>query len=159
MNKNVKSRAIEALEQLAYRNFVFIDALGELLCKKGLITHGEWRHSVRKISSVCITAVHDLLYVDDLPEHLRKLQGRAGAAGERWRPLPLEEVRRLHIQRVLEMCKGNHVRAAQILGIGRTSLYRYLKRKGKAKASTAARRNAQAVGHYLSPDGVPPPGG
>jgi DNA-binding protein Fis len=38
----------------------------------------------------------------------------------------LEEVRKMHIQRVLEMCQGNRLRAAQILGIGRTS--RYLKR-------------------------------
>jgi len=39
-------------------------------------------------------------------------------------------VRKLHIQRVLELCQGNRLRAAQILGIGRTSLYRYLKRDG-----------------------------
>jgi DNA-binding protein Fis len=31
---------------------------------------------------------------------------------------------------VLEMCQGNRLRAAQILRIGRTSLYRYLKRDG-----------------------------
>ncbi len=138
MNKDAKGRATVPLEQLAYRNFVLIDALGELLCEKGLITHGEWRHHLKKISSACITAVHDFIDVDDLPEHLRKPRGRAGAAGGRWRPLPLEEVCRLHIQRVLEICEGNRVRAAQILGIARTSLYRYLKRKGKAKASTAA---------------------
>ena len=104
-----------------------------------LLQH-DWPGNVRElenvISSACITAIHDFIDVDDLPEHLRKPQGRAGAAGERWRPLPLEEVRRLHIQRVLEMCEGNRVRAAQVLGIGRTSLYRYLKREGKA--STAA---------------------
>jgi DNA-binding protein Fis len=39
-------------------------------------------------------------------------------------------VRKVHIQRVLEMCRGNRLRAAQFLGIGRTSLYRYLKRDG-----------------------------
>jgi ActR/RegA family two-component response regulator len=50
-------------------------------------------------------------------------------------------VRSVHIQRVLEMCNGNRVRTAQVLGIGRTSLYRFLKRSDKP-ASVAARRSA-----------------
>jgi len=58
-----------------------------------------------------------------------------------WSPLPLDEVRSVHIQRVLEMCNGNRVRTAQVLGIGRTSLYRFLKRTDKP-ASVAARRSA-----------------
>jgi DNA-binding protein Fis len=45
-----------------------------------------------------------------------------------WRPVTLEEVRRVHIQRVMQYCGGQPSRAAKILGIGRTSLYRYLKR-------------------------------
>jgi len=53
------------------------------------------------------------------------------------------ELRKIHIQRVLDICKGNRLRAAQVLGIGRTSLYRYLKRdrentKAKAKSGGAA---------------------
>jgi len=40
-------------------------------------------------------------------------------------------LRRAHIRRVMELCEGNRVRAAQVLGIGRTSLYRFLKRQGK----------------------------
>ncbi|HTZ48419.1 MAG TPA: helix-turn-helix domain-containing protein [Verrucomicrobiae bacterium] len=47
-----------------------------------------------------------------------------------WQPLSLDEVRKVHIQKVLQMCNGNRLRSAQILGIGRTSLYRYLKRDG-----------------------------
>jgi DNA-binding NtrC family response regulator len=47
-----------------------------------------------------------------------------------------------HIRRVLGMCQGNRLRAAQFLGIGRTSLYRYLKRDGldirKEKSGGAA---------------------
>jgi ActR/RegA family two-component response regulator len=46
------------------------------------------------------------------------------------RPLSLDDVRKVHIQPVLELCQGNRLRAARILGIGRTSLYRYLKRDG-----------------------------
>jgi ActR/RegA family two-component response regulator len=43
------------------------------------------------------------------------------------RPLSLKEVRKQHRQRVLGMCKGNRLRGTQVLGMGRTSLYRYLK--------------------------------
>jgi ActR/RegA family two-component response regulator len=46
------------------------------------------------------------------------------AGDEDWRPQSLDEVRKVHIQKVLQMCNGNRLRAAQILGIGRTSLYR-----------------------------------
>jgi DNA-binding NtrC family response regulator len=55
-----------------------------------------------------------------------------------WQPLPLAEVRRIHIQQVLVACKGNRVRAAQTLGIGRTSLYRYMKRASLAKGDAAS---------------------
>jgi DNA-binding protein Fis len=41
--------------------------------------------------------------------------------------LSLEETRKIQTRHVLDMCKGNHSRAAQILGISRTSLWRYLK--------------------------------
>jgi len=103
-----------------------------------LLQH-DWPGNVRElenvVSSACITAVQEFIDVGDLPEHLQKPRARAGAVGEAWRPLPLEEVRRVHIRRALDMCEGNRVRAAQILGIGRTSLYRYLKREGKAGKS------------------------
>ncbi len=49
MNKDAKGRAAVPLEQLMYCNFVLIDALGELLCEKGLITLGEWRDRAKKI--------------------------------------------------------------------------------------------------------------
>jgi transcriptional regulator of acetoin/glycerol metabolism len=75
--------------------------------------------------------------VDDLPENLQKPSVQAGHAGDSWRPIPLEEVRRQHIRRVLDACEGNRVRAAQMLGIGRTSLYRFLKRAEKKSANTA----------------------
>jgi DNA-binding NtrC family response regulator len=98
-----------------------------------LLQHN-WPGNVRElenvISSACITAPGDFIDLDDLPEHLQR-RGPRSAEGEAWRPLSLEEVRNAHIQRVLAMCQGNRLRAAQILGIGRTSLYRYLKGVGQ----------------------------
>ncbi len=92
-----------------------------------------WPGNVRElenvISSACITATGDFIDLADLPEHLQH-RGARTAQGDEWRPLSLDEVRKVHIQRVLDMCQGNRLRAAQILGIGRTSLYRYLKRDG-----------------------------
>ena len=92
-----------------------------------------WPGNVRElenvISTACITATGDFIDISDLPEHLQHRTARL-AGDEDWRPLSLEEVRKVHIQKVLQMCNGNRLRAAQILGIGRTSLYRYLKRDG-----------------------------
>ena len=105
-----------------------------------LLQH-DWPGNVRElenvISSAAITSTTDFIDVNDLPEHLQRPTGHTGKLEENWRPLPLEEVRRIHIQRVLEMCGGNRVRASQILGIGRTSLYRYLKRAGKKDGGKA----------------------
>ena len=102
-----------------------------------LLQHA-WPGNVRElenvISSACITASGDFIDLDDLPEHLQRRRPRIGEADE-WRPLSLDEVRKVHIQRVLHMCQGNRLRAAQVLGIGRTSLYRYLKRDGQNGAA------------------------
>jgi transcriptional regulator of acetoin/glycerol metabolism len=42
--------------------------------------------------------------------------------------LSLAEVDRIHILRVLELCGGNRLLAARALGIGKTTLYRFLRR-------------------------------
>src|SRR5260370_23665151 len=112
--------------------------------KTVLLRHG-WPGNVRElenvISSAWITATGDFIDLADLPEHLQHREARS-LEGHDWKPLSLEEVRKMHIQRVLEMCQGNRLRAAQFLGIGRTSLYRYLKPDGretkKAKSGRAA---------------------
>ncbi|HTZ76114.1 MAG TPA: sigma-54 dependent transcriptional regulator [Candidatus Aquilonibacter sp.] len=104
------------------------------------IVQHEWPGNVRElenvISSAAITAGADFIDLTDLPQHIQKPRHRMPLAGPDWRPVPLDEVRRLHIERVLESCGGNRVKAAQMLGIGRTSLYRFLKRS--ARRATAA---------------------
>jgi two-component system response regulator HydG len=105
-----------------------------------LLQHA-WPGNVRELENViscaCLTSVSEFIDVDDLPENLQKPAVSSGHARDSWRPLPLSEVRRQHIKRVLESCEGNRVRAAQLLGIGRTSLYRFLKRSEKKSADPA----------------------
>jgi transcriptional regulator of acetoin/glycerol metabolism len=105
-----------------------------------LLQH-DWPGNVRElenlIAGAAITAGSELIDLNDFPEHLQKSRRRA-TAGASWSPLPLDEVRSDHIQRVLDMCHGNRVRTAQILGIGRTSLYRFLKRTPKQAAAKGA---------------------
>jgi len=98
-----------------------------------LLLQHSWPGNVRELENViataAITATGDFIDLADLPEHLQHRDSQ-GPESDDWRPLSLEEVRKIHIRRVLELCQGNRLRAAQILGIGRTSLYRYLKRDG-----------------------------
>ena len=109
-----------------------------------LLRHA-WPGNVREledvISSACITATGNFIDLADLPEQLQHRAARP-QEGDDWRPLSLEEVRKAHILRMLDMCQGNRLRAAHLLGIGRTSLYRYLKRGGwetsKEKSGGAA---------------------
>jgi DNA-binding NtrC family response regulator len=111
-----------------------------------LLQHA-WPGNVRELenvlSSACITATGDFIDLADLPEHLQHRSARS-LEGDDWKPLSLDDVRKLHIRRVLDLCQGNRLKAAQFLGIGRTSLYRYLKRDGmetrKEKSGGAAAR-------------------
>jgi two-component system, NtrC family, response regulator HydG len=98
--------------------------------QKMLLQHS-WPGNVRElenlISSACITAAGDFIDLADLPDLLQRRRSEKRLE-EKLGPLSLDEIRRTHIARVLDLCHGNRLRAAQALGIGRTSLYRYLKR-------------------------------
>jgi transcriptional regulator with PAS, ATPase and Fis domain len=98
---------------------------------QAMLLQHPWPGNVRElenvIASACITATDDFIDLADLPEHLQHRGTGIGRTDE-WRPLSIDEVCRVHIRKVLELCQGNRLRAAQILGIGRTSSYRYLKR-------------------------------
>jgi Nif-specific regulatory protein len=50
-----------------------------------------------------------------------------GAAGAAYRPMSLEEIERIHIQRTLEHTEWNKSRTADILGIERSTLDRKIK--------------------------------
>lgn len=89
-----------------------------------------WPGNVREMESViaaaCITASTNVIDVGDLPVHVRNHSWRVERV-EADQLNSLEDVRNAHIQQVLSFCHGNRNRAARILGIGRTSLYRHLR--------------------------------
>jgi two-component system, NtrC family, response regulator HydG len=95
-----------------------------------LLRH-RWPGNVRElenvISSACITATGDFVDLSDLPDNLLHPTSKSDDR-EEWAPMSLDALCKNHVRRVLEMCLDNKLRSAQILGIGRTSLYRYLKR-------------------------------
>ena len=111
--------------------------------QKVLLRH-HWPGNVRElenvISSACITVTGECIDLADLPLHL---QQPSGSDREDWRPLILDDVCKLHIKRVMEMCDGNRGRAAQVLGIGRTSLYRHIRREGEE--TTVQKHSKSAV--------------
>jgi DNA-binding NtrC family response regulator len=72
---------------------------------------------------------------DDLPPHVASGTGLGRAPA-----LPplrtLAELERTHILQTLERCGWNHSRTAEVLGIGRTTLWRKLKEYGLERATT-----------------------
>ena len=97
-----------------------------------------WPGNVRELENVignaCMMADDNLIDISDLPEKLRQPANQEFGLDEIF--LPLAEAQRRHILRVLDAVGGQKARAAEILGIGRTSIYKVLsKMQGEAKES------------------------
>ncbi|MGH7271225.1 MAG: helix-turn-helix domain-containing protein, partial [Polyangiaceae bacterium] len=93
-----------------------------------------WPGNVRELQNCIERAValaqFDHVGVDDLPERVREFKS-ARVTVESNDPaelLPMEEVERRYILRVLEAVGGNKTLAAQVLGFDRRTLYRKLER-------------------------------
>ena len=96
-----------------------------------LLASYQWPGNVRELRHVIERAValasSDTLTVEDLPPNVRQEPERAPhlpASGMR-----LDEVKRWYVQKVLDETGGNKVRAAEMLGIDRRTLYRILERQ------------------------------
>jgi two-component system response regulator HydG len=92
----------------------------------------DWPGNVRELRN-CVERAVTLSHspqvdVQDLPRKVRDFQpGHVLVAGDDPSELlPLEEVERRYIARVIAACAGNKSKAARILGIGRKTLYRHL---------------------------------
>jgi two-component system response regulator HydG len=107
-----------------------------------------WPGNVRELQNCIERAValaqFDHVGVDDLPERVREFKTsritiESSDPGEL---LPMEEVERRYILRVLEAVGGNKTLAAQVLGFDRRTLYRKLER---CRDLAPARRESHAV--------------
>ena len=107
-----------------------------------LARHG-WPGNVRELENVIGNAAMmtqgDTIDLADLPESVRNPPEPLKSNEEM---LSLEEVQNRHLQRVLELVGGNKVRAAEVLGVSRATIYEMLARiknapKGlKSKSAT-----------------------
>ena len=95
-----------------------------------------WPGNVRELQNAMERAVafarFEEVTVEDLPEKLRTYQ-RGHILVEGTDPaelVPLEEVERRYILRVLDAMSGSRTRAAQVLGLDRKTLYRKLEAYG-----------------------------
>ena len=106
-----------------------------------------WPGNVRElenvVSTACMTTTNDFIDFADLPEDLQSQRNRS-AERKDWKPLSLEAVRKLHIKHELEMYHGHRIRAARALGIGRTSLYRHLRKDSRDTGAHEKSRGAIA---------------
>jgi len=95
-----------------------------------LLARYSWPGNVRELENVigvaCMMTESDVIDVRDLPERIQNLRPEETAENEL--ELSLDQLSRLHAQRVLAHVNGNKVRAAEILGISRTYLYELLKK-------------------------------
>jgi two-component system response regulator HydG len=97
-----------------------------------------WPGNVRELQNCIERAValarYESLVEDDLPERIREyLPSHVIVAGtDPSEMVPLEEVERRYILRVLEASGGNKTLAAQVLGLDRKTLYRKLECYGKS---------------------------
>ncbi|MCU1286055.1 MAG: Response regulator of zinc sigma-54-dependent two-component system [Acidobacteriales bacterium] len=106
---------------------------------QGILSKYSWPGNVREIENVLGNASMmvegELIDVHDLPEHVRQSVSHIHVEEEGM--ISFEELERRHLLRVLKQVNGNKMRAAEILGIGRGTLYNMLARiEIEAKAAS-----------------------
>jgi DNA-binding NtrC family response regulator len=99
-----------------------------------------WPGNVRELENVignaCMMTDGKFIDINDLPE---RFQGRLSDDAPVDEALfSLEEVQRRHVMRVLERVGGNKARAAEILGVGRATIYQLLSRMRLEKPGETA---------------------
>jgi two-component system response regulator HydG len=124
--------ALEFIHRYARQAKKDVRGLSKEVAEK--LTAYAWPGNVRELQNsmeraVALTRLQEIC-VDDLPEKIRDYQfSHVVVAGNDPAELvPLEEVERRYILRVLEAVAGNKTAAARVLGMERKTLYRKLER-------------------------------
>jgi DNA-binding NtrC family response regulator len=101
-----------------------------------ILSRYSWPGNIRELENVighaCMMTEKDLIDVGDLPEYVRSRND----SGEGQNRLTLEEVENRHVRYILEQTDGNKQLAAEILGISRATLYRFLSAKEDCAPTT-----------------------
>jgi two-component system response regulator AtoC len=107
---------------------------------QGRMATYSWPGNIRELESVignaCMMADGRFLDISDLPDRIRDQSGDQSPADEAL--FSLEELQRRHLMRVLERVGGNKARAAEILGVGRATVYQLLSRMKLEKGGESA---------------------
>jgi DNA-binding NtrC family response regulator len=114
--------------------------------------HYAWPGNVRELENAIehasALASGGELHLGDLPTQLQQeglallraqhAEGKSERHGEDYRVTPLADLERDAILRTIRLLKGDKLKAAKLLGIGKTTLYRKLKEYGIADPMQAA---------------------
>lgn len=118
-------------------HFLSTRQLGKVRCQVDpdamrAIKEYSWPGNIRELANVLeraqILAEQNLITVDDLPETMQTVLPSASVPSGSPDSLNLAEVERRTVQAALHQEKGNKVRAARVLGIGRRALYRLIEK-------------------------------
>jgi DNA-binding NtrC family response regulator len=93
-----------------------------------LLKNYRWKGNIRELRNVieraCILCDTHQITLEDLPFEIAHPHTESAS------PLSLNEIEKLHIQKVLSLTKGNKTKTAELLGIGLTTLYRKMEEYG-----------------------------
>ena len=92
-----------------------------------------WPGNIRELENAidyaCMVTEGSTIDVTAFPEYLR--EEAAMTTGYSDFPISMADAQYQHAMRILEGCNGNRARAAEVLGIGRATLYRLLARNAR----------------------------
>jgi len=98
-----------------------------------ILSRYSWPGNVRELENTIERAVilssHPIILPEDLPLHMLSPERRKELLMFPEKPLSLKEVEKSYVLKVLQQTQGNKKKAAEILGIDRTTLYRILEKE------------------------------